>query len=44
MPPSYPTSAATAIADLCDALAGFFDPDWYASRYPDIVAAGHEPL
>jgi GT2 family glycosyltransferase/glycosyltransferase involved in cell wall biosynthesis len=44
MPPSHDSSAATAIADLSDALAGFFDPDWYRSRYPDIAAAGHEPL
>jgi hypothetical protein len=34
----------TATSDLSDALAGFFDADWYLSRYPDIVDSGHEPL
>jgi GT2 family glycosyltransferase/glycosyltransferase involved in cell wall biosynthesis len=43
-PPFADTSETTAISDLSDALAGFFDPDWYLSRYPDIVASGHEPL
>jgi GT2 family glycosyltransferase/glycosyltransferase involved in cell wall biosynthesis len=44
MPPSYDTSEATAIVRLGDALAGFFDPDWYLTRYPDIVGSGREPL
>jgi GT2 family glycosyltransferase/glycosyltransferase involved in cell wall biosynthesis len=44
MPPSHEESEATAIAKLGDALAGFFDPDWYRSRYPDIVASGNDPL
>ncbi len=44
MPPSYDTSDATAITRLGDALAGFFDPDWYLTRYPDIVGSGREPL
>ncbi len=35
---------ATSFADLADALAGFFDPDWYLSRYPDVAAAGSEAL
>jgi GT2 family glycosyltransferase len=30
--------------DLGDALAGFFDPDWYATRYPDVAASGTDPL
>jgi len=25
-------------------IAGFFDPAWYASRYPEIIAAGWDPL
>lgn len=24
--------------------AGVFDPEWYAARYPDITAAGLDPL
>jgi GT2 family glycosyltransferase/glycosyltransferase involved in cell wall biosynthesis len=30
--------------DLGEALASFFDRDWYLTRYPDIAAAGTEPL
>ena len=30
--------------DLGEALAFFFDRDWYLTRYPDIAAAGTEPL
>jgi GT2 family glycosyltransferase len=44
MPASYDRSEATAIANLSDALTGFFDPDWYLTRYPDIVASGRKPL
>ena len=25
-------------------MEGFFDADWYRTRYPDVVAAGHDPL
>ena len=25
-------------------VAGFFDPAWYAERYPDVLAAGWDPL
>ena len=44
---SMPSSTATRSgskrpsADLGEALSGFFDPDWYLSRYPDIVALRH---
>lgn len=31
-------------ARLMQAISGFFDSVWYANRYPDIVAAGMEPL
>ena len=41
-PPDRPEP--TSVADLGDALSGFFDPDWYLSRYPDIAASGMEPL
>ncbi len=44
MPPSSDTPEATSVADLGEALAGFFDPDWYLSRYPDVAASGTEPL
>jgi GT2 family glycosyltransferase/glycosyltransferase involved in cell wall biosynthesis len=44
LPPLADRSEVTATSDLSDALAGFFDADWYLSRYPDIVDSGHEPL
>ncbi len=44
MPPTRDTPEATSVADLGDALSGFFDPDWYLSRYPDVGASGTEPL
>jgi GT2 family glycosyltransferase len=44
MPPPPDTPDATSIIDLGEALAGFFDPDWYVSRYPDVAASGSEPL
>ena len=25
-------------------MEGFFDAAWYRTRYPDVVAAGHDPL
>jgi len=33
-----------SLADMGEALSGFFDPDWYLSRYPDVEASGSEPL
>ncbi len=43
--PSFPDkSEASSLADLGDALTGFFDPDWYLTRYPDVAASGTEPL
>ena len=36
MPPSPETPEAMSLADLGDALSGFFDPDWYLARYPDV--------
>jgi GT2 family glycosyltransferase/glycosyltransferase involved in cell wall biosynthesis len=33
-----------SLADLGDVLSGFFDPEWYLSRYPDVAASGTEPL
>jgi GT2 family glycosyltransferase/glycosyltransferase involved in cell wall biosynthesis len=44
MPPSLDMSETTSIPDLGEALAGFFDPDWYLSRYPDVAASGSEAL
>ncbi len=38
------SSEATSVADLGEALSGFFDPDWYLSRYPDVAASGTEPM
>ena len=44
MPPSPDPPEATSVADLGEALTGFFDPDWYLSRYPDVAASGTEPM
>ena len=44
MPLSPELPEATSVADLGEALAGFFDPDWYLSRYPDVAASGTEPM
>ena len=44
MPPDSDKPATTAFADLGEALSGFFDPDWYLSRYSDIAASGIDPL
>src|SRR5690348_8589688 len=44
MPSSGERSEAKSFSDLGEALSGFFDPDWYLSRYPDIVASGLEPI
>jgi GT2 family glycosyltransferase/glycosyltransferase involved in cell wall biosynthesis len=34
----------TSFAELGDALRGFFDPEWYLSRYADVAASGSDPL
>ena len=39
-----PSVKPDAIADLGDAFSGFFDPEWYTARYPDVVVSGLEPL
>ncbi len=44
MPPLPEMTQASPMALLGDALAGFFDADWYQSRYPDVAASGLEPL
>jgi GT2 family glycosyltransferase/glycosyltransferase involved in cell wall biosynthesis len=44
MPTSTDSSEPTTFADLGDALTGFFDPEWYLTRYPDIAASGTEAL
>src|SRR5579863_561325 len=44
MPPDSDKPATTPFADLGEALSGFFDPDWYQTRYPDIAASGIDPL
>ncbi len=42
MPP--PSMKPDAIAALGDAFSGFFDPEWYTTRYPDVIVSGLEPL
>jgi GT2 family glycosyltransferase/glycosyltransferase involved in cell wall biosynthesis len=44
MPSDPAKSGASGFAELGEALTGFFDPDWYLSRYPDIASSGIEPL
>lgn len=44
MPLSPSHADTTAFAELGDALAGFFDPDWYTSRYPDVTGSGLDPI
>ena len=48
-PPRRPPPPANAPippheAALARVLSGFFDAAWYASRYPDVVGAGLDPL
>jgi GT2 family glycosyltransferase/glycosyltransferase involved in cell wall biosynthesis len=40
--PNHPKGSS--FTELGDALAGFFDPDWYLARYPDVVGSGTDPL
>ncbi len=44
MLPDPNQSKGSAFAELGEALAGFFDPEWYMSRYPDVVRSGTDPL
>jgi hypothetical protein len=44
MLPDQDPSRRSALAELGDALSGFFDPDWYVARYPDVVRSGTDPL
>ncbi len=44
MLPDQDPSRRPAFAELGDALAGFFDPEWYVARYPDVVRSGTDPL
>jgi GT2 family glycosyltransferase/glycosyltransferase involved in cell wall biosynthesis len=40
--PSQPKGSP--FVELGEALAGFFDPEWYVARYPDVVRSGTDPL
>jgi GT2 family glycosyltransferase/glycosyltransferase involved in cell wall biosynthesis len=44
MPPSSENQETAPLGELEEELSGFFDPDWYLSRYPDVAAAGANPL
>jgi GT2 family glycosyltransferase/glycosyltransferase involved in cell wall biosynthesis len=44
MPPAPPLLDVSRLAALGKNLGGFFDPDWYAARYPDVLASGTDPL
>jgi GT2 family glycosyltransferase len=43
-PPSRPVEADPREFALMRAMQGFLDPDWYHTRYPDVVAADLDPL
>ena len=44
MPPARNTTEVASVADLGEALGGFFDSAWYISRYPDVAGSGVDPL
>ena len=44
MPPSSDVPETNALAELGDALKGFFDAEWYGSRYTDVGASGANAL
>ena len=44
MPPADNIPQADAIAVMREGLSGFFDPDWYLSRYPDVASTNMDPL
>ncbi len=43
-PPAAPAPDNDDNAAIAQALRGFFDADWYLERYPDVGAAGMDPL
>ncbi len=44
MPKSLDKQEPMSFADLGEALSGFFDQDWYLTRYPDVAASGSDPM
>jgi len=44
MPPRSQPPDQPNIAALGQILGGFFDAAWYASRYPDVVSTGVDPM
>jgi GT2 family glycosyltransferase/glycosyltransferase involved in cell wall biosynthesis len=43
-PASTHQAPIAAEASIADSMQGFCDPDWYAREYPDVAAAGLDPL
>src|SRR6185503_9202335 len=41
LPPSIKPDVSAALGG---AFSGFFDPEWYTARYPDVIVSGLEPL
>src|SRR3954447_17897492 len=41
---SPPPTDTPPEAALAQTMEGFFDPDWYLARYPDILAGGLTPI
>lgn len=44
MPPRSQQPDQPNIAALGQILSGFFDAEWYRSRYPDVVSTGVDPM
>ncbi|WP_158930399.1 glycosyltransferase [Acidisphaera sp. S103] len=42
--PPRPLKEDPREAGLSQSMEQFFDATWYRTRYPDVIAAGHEPL
>jgi len=44
MPRPPDATETRSVAEISDALSGFFDAVWYLTRYPDVATSGAEPL
>ena len=44
MPTRSPPSDQPSLRELEQVLTGFFDAEWYLSRYPDVATCGLEPM
>ena len=44
MPTRSPPSDQPSLRELEQVLTGFFDAEWYLTRYPDVATCGLEPV